>query len=508
MFVVKLFKENPDILSKYQKKFKYILIDEFQDTNSAQYAFVKVLASKKKRFCAVGDDDQSIYKFRGAEVGNIFNIERDFPKIKMIKLERNYRSTQSILDASNSVISKNPKRREKKLWTEKADGGKVSQYWFGNELDEAIYIAKSIKEMYLKGKYSYNDISIFYRVNVQSRAIEEALKAERIPYKVVGSVSFYDKKEVKDTLAYVRLCINPHDNVSLRRVINYPARGIGAATLTKIETEAKKNDKSLYVAIKDICKSKGVSVSVKDKLEGFIRIIDGVREKEFGSADEMMKDIIEKVGYLDSLDDRKVQNIYEIVASGENVTIEEFMDRISLITNLDDSNERNAVSLMTMHTAKGLEFPVVYILGIEEGILPYFKADNNPDELHEERRLFYVGMTRAKEMLYLSGSAKRRLYSKVQSQEPSRFLSEIPADCCRKISKCKSNGLDKKSVKKVMKVPLSSPYKTGCRVKHPKWGVGVVRDCYGEGDDQKVMVNFPDVGIKRLALKFAHLERI
>lgn len=508
MLTVKLFREYPAVLKRYQQNFKYILIDEFQDTNHAQYALLKSIASKKKKFCAVGDDDQSIYKFRGADVGNIYNLEKDFLGLKIVKLEQNYRSTQNILNVSNAVISRNPYRKEKNLWTDRGEGEKAYHYWFGTEIDESKYISKLIKEMYLKGKYTYKDIAVFYRVNMQSRAIEEAFKSERIPYKIVGGMSFYEKKEIKDTLAYLRLCINPHDNISLRRVINYPSRGIGAATLNKIESEAKKSNKSLYETIKDICKSKSVSASVLVKLNGFIGIIENIKNKERHSAADLLKNIIEETGYIDSLDDERVQNVYELVTSAESVSLGEFIDKISLITNLDDRNDSNSVSLMTLHTAKGLEYPIVFIMGMEEGILPYFKAADNADEMHEERRLLYVGITRAQDMLYLTGAARRRLYSKIQLQDQSRFLSDIPTECCRKIKKCKSNGVDKKGIPKVKKVSLPAAYKTGCRVKHPKWGIGVIRDCYGEGDDQKVMVNFPDIGVKRLALKFAHLERV
>ncbi len=508
MKTVKLFEEHPDVLSKYHKSFKYILIDEFQDTNPAQYAFIKHLTAKRKKFCAVGDDDQSIYKFRGADVGNILGLEKEFSKLKVIKLEQNYRSTRNILGVSNSVISKNPKRNEKKLWTERGNGDKVNYYWFGTELEEARYVAKLIKEMYLKGKYTYKDIAIFYRVNMQSRAIEEAFKSERMPYKVVGGISFYEKKEIKDTMAYMRLCVNPHDNISLRRVINYPSRGIGVATLNKIESEAKKRDKSLYETIKEICSAKSVSASVMEKLGGFISTIEDISKEKYSSAADLLRTVIDKIEYLDSLEDERVQNVYELVSSADDVPIEEFMDKVSLVTKLDDTNEFNTISLMTLHSAKGLEFPIVFIMGIEEGILPYFKAVDSPEDMHEERRLFYVGLTRAEDVLYLTGSAKRRLYSKVQVQDPSRFIAEVPSECCRMIKKSKSNGIDKKSVAKVKKVILKAAYKTGCRVKHPKWGVGVVRDCYGEGDDEKVMVNFPDIGVKRLALKFAHLERI
>lgn len=508
MLTVVLFEEHPEVATQYRNAFKYILIDEFQDTNIAQYAFLKKLSADRGDFCAVGDDDQSIYKFRGADVRNILTMERDFPNLRIIKLERNYRSTQNILDVSHSIISRNPQRRDKKLWTDRGEGEKVNQYWFGTEVEEAKYVAKMIKEMYLKGKYSYQDIAIFYRVNIQSRALEEALKSERIPYRIVGGIGFYQKKEIKDTLSYMRLCINPHDNVSLRRVINYPPRGIGAATLNKIESEAKKHNKSLFDTMKDIGNSKSISPSVKEKLFGFMRVVETINKEKFPSAAQMLKRILDDTGYIDSLSDERVKNIFELVASAEEVSVDEFVDAIALITNLDDTNTSNTVSLMTLHTAKGLEYPVVFIVGIEEGIIPYFKAVDDPSEMHEERRLFYVGITRAKNLLYLSGSSKRRLYSKIQVQEPSRFMKDIPVQYCKTAAKCKTDEIEKQPLQQLKKIAFTPQYKTGCRVKHPKWGVGVVRDCYGEGDDLKLMVNFPNVGIKRLALKFAQLERV
>jgi len=503
-----LFDQFPRVLSKYRDSFKYLLIDEFQDTNPAQYALMKNMVGKKGYFCAAADDDQSIFKFKGSDARNISRLEMDFPKMKVLSLEQNFRNTENILSASLSIIAKSISRKEKKMWTDRGKGEKVCHYWFDTDVEEAKYIAKVIKEMYLKGRASYSDIGIFFRVNIQARFLEEALKSERIPYKIVGGSCFYLKKEIKDTLAYMRLCVNPHDNVSLRKVINYPSRGIGAATLNKIESEAKKNDKSLFVAIKDICKSKSISAAVKEKLSGFVNLIESIERAKYSSAGQMLKRIIDEAGYINSLDDEKVKNIYELVSSAEHTSIAEFLDEISLKTVWDDANTSNEVSLMTLHHTKGAEFPIVFIMGIEEGIVPYFKANKSEDEMHDERRLFYVGLTRSKDLLYLTGSAKRRLYSKIQSQERSRFIKEIPAECCKTSEKSRENVVKGPIMTKVKKISLNSKYKTGCRVKHPKWGVGVVRDCYGEGEDLKVMVNFPNVGIKRLALKFAQLERV
>ncbi len=510
MLTVKLFEENPKVLYRYQNVFPHILVDEFQDTNYAQYKLLRLLASAHRNICVVGDDDQSIYKFRGADVNNILNFEKDFSGAKVIKLEQNYRSTQNILDVSGAIISMNPIRKLKKLWTERGCGEKVFHCWMNTEDEEAKHIAKVIRELYLKGAYNYRDFAVLYRVNLQSRAIEEALRDEGLPYHVIGGISFYQRKEIKDIIAYMRLAINQDDSVSLRRVINCPPRGMGAATLSKIEHEAKKKSVSLFTAIKSTLKVNGIASAAREHLGEFIKLIEHISSVNYKSAADMLRYIVDKTGYMDSIDEERGQNINELIASAAGKDIKDFIDRVSLFTNIDDAIAENAISLMTLHSAKGLEFPVVFIVGLEEGVLPYFKAIENTDEIPEERRLFYVGMTRAKDILWLTGARKRRLYAKVQEQEPSRFLNDIPRQYCQWIEKTVKKPLPVAiSIKKMIE-PLKppTPYAAGCRVKHPKWGVGVVRDCYGDGDEQKVMVNFPNVGVKRLALKFANLEKI
>ncbi len=514
MLTVRLFREHPDILGKYCKKFAYILVDEFQDTNRAQYELIKLLASRHGNIFAVGDDDQSIYRFRGAEVRNILNFEKDFPGVKVIKLEQNYRSTQNILDVSGAVIAKNPERRAKRLWTDRGRGEKVFFYWLPVEEDEAKYVVRTIKDIYLKGVYNYKDMAVLYRINLQSRVIEEALRREGIPYRVVGGISFYERREIKDIIAYLRLSVNPHDNVSLRRIINTPHRGIGSATLNKIEQEAKRRGVSLFDAIKRICKTKSSSQTVIDKLEAFLKLVNDIAGLRDTPASEAVKSVLEMTSYAEGIEEERIQNLTELMLSAEGMPISEFLDRVSLVTKLDDSTEGDSISLMTLHTAKGLEFPVVFIVGMEEGLIPYFKSADSEEELYEERRLFYVGLTRAKDILCLTGASKRRIFSRRQEQEPSRFLKDIPRDYCHWVEKASctdvqgGNGAKKKAAGKGKAVVYAFPYKTGCRVRHPKWGIGVVRDCYGKGDDLKVCVNFPGVGIKRLALKFAHLERI
>ncbi len=512
MLVVKLLKENPKILAKYQEEFPYVLVDEFQDLNLAQYQLVKLLALKHKNICAVGDDDQSIYKFRGADVEHILNFEKDFPKTKIVRLEQNYRSTQNILDAAHAVISGNSNRKPKKLWTDRGSGEMVNFCWLSSEEEEARHIAKVIKELFLKGAYKYKDIGVLYRVNLQSRALEDSLREMGLPYHIIGGISFYQRKEIKDIIAYIRLVLNHEDNVSLRRIINTPSRGIGAATLTKIENEAKKKSICLFSAMKLCVRGNGIIASTKEKLSSFLDLIDKLSATEYRNAGELLKNILDKIGYLEQLDEERRQNISELLVSAEGRDMQEFLDKVSLMTNLDHSSSGNHISLMTLHNAKGLEFPVVFVTGMEEGLLPYFKAIGSNEEVSEERRLCYVGMTRAKDILFLSGARKRKLYAKLQEQEPSRFMKDLPKNSCRWIEKV----ADPRSIKIICDVSkkkqdakkVRSPFSAGCRVKHPVWGIGVVRDCYGDGEDQKVMVNFPQIGLKRLSLRLANLTKL
>lgn len=371
---VTLFEKHPEILKKYQNTFPHILVDEFQDTNYAQYRLLKLLGSGHRNICVVGDDDQSIYRFRGANVNNVFTFEKDFPGTKTIRLEQNYRSTQHILNVASAVIARNPLRKPKKLWTGRIGGDRVYHCWLNNEDEEARHIAKTVRELYLKGAYEFNNFAVLYRVNIQSRSIEEAFRSEAIPYHIVGGISFYERKEIKDILAYVRLILNQNDNVSLRRIINCPPRGIGAATLSKMENEAKKRSLSLFEVVKASIKTNTITASVKEKLEGFIKLIERMASKKYRTASDMIQDIVEKSGYGESQDQDRMQHISELMASATESDVHEFIDKVSLITNLDDSSAGKAVTLMTLHSAKGLEFPVVFIIGLEEGVLPYFKA--------------------------------------------------------------------------------------------------------------------------------------
>jgi DNA helicase-2/ATP-dependent DNA helicase PcrA len=509
MLAVKLFEKHPSVLKKYQKEFSHIMIDEFQDTNKSQYKLTKLLSSKHKNICAVGDDDQSIYKFRGAHVGNIRKFRKDFSKSKVIKLEQNYRSTQNILNVAGSIITQNTARMPKELWTDRKKGENIFYCTTINEKEEARYIAQSIKELYLKGKYSYGDIGILYRVNQQSRAIEEALRENGQPYRIFGGTNYYRRKEVKDIVSYLKAIANPDDSVSLKRIINCPPRQIGAATVTRVENEARKRDESLYATMKYIMKSNSYTASLKDKVSSFINIIDELIAKK----DIVLTDLIElvhkKTGYLKWIGEEKAANLDSLIDAAEGKDLSGFIDIAALYSAADETYDDDSVSLMTLHNAKGLEFPVVFIAGIEDGLVPHFHAIKDPEELQEERRLFYVGVTRAQDMLIMSGAKKRKLYTSVQEQQPSRFLSDIPATCYRCIEKRpRADAVTSSAVKMPVDLLNKSPFVTGARVKHPKWGVGVVRDSYGETDDVKVTVNFPSVGMKRLSLKFANLEKI
>jgi DNA helicase-2/ATP-dependent DNA helicase PcrA len=466
--------------------------------------------SAHKKVCVVCDDDQCIYRVRGAHINNIMNFENDFPGRKLMKLERSYRFTQNILNVSGSVISQNSERKCKKLWTDRGSGEKVYYCWFHTYEEEAKYIAKVIKELYLKGRYDYGDFAIFYRVNLQAKALEDAFCNEGLPYRVLGNVSFYHRKEIKDVVAYMHLTLNHGDNVSLRRILNCPQRGINAVILSKIEQEARKRSISLFDAIKATHRTHTLAAAVKDRLTEFVKLIEYFSSLKYRSAAEMLKNLFEKSGYARTLDEERIRNVEALIVSAEGKEVKDFLDWISLCTSMDEITGGDYISLMTLHSVKGLEFPVVFIVGLEEGLLPYCKAIEGKDEITEERRLFYVGMTRTRDILWLTGASKRKLYTKLQDQEPSRFLKDILKNCCQWIEKITTHTAIKLEPpkKKVMPKLALTLYSAGSRVKHPMWGVGVVRDCYGDGDDQKITVNFPNIGLKRLAVKFANIEKI
>lgn len=508
MYTVKLFEEHPEILKKYQDEFLHIMIDEFQDTNVSQYRLSKLLASKRKNICAVGDDDQSIYRFRGANVKNILAFKNDFSRVKVIRLEQNYRSTQHILKAADGIISQNSMRMPKRLWTDRTEGEKLFYCITNTEREEARYIARAIKELYLKGRYSYGDFAVLYRLNQQSRVIEDAMRENSLPYKVIGGVSFYQRREVKDIISYLKVIVNPNDSVNLKRIINCPPRGIGNATIGRIENEARKREKSLFEMMRHIMNSNGYSIALKEKVRGFIDIMEeliGCRDMELSG---LMELIFEKTGYLEWAGEERADNLMELVNAAVGKDVMSFIDTASLYSPMDESQDNGAISLMTLHCAKGLEFPVVFIAGVEDGLMPYFHAIKKQEELEEERRLLYVGITRAKEMLFITRAKKRKFYTSLKEQQPSRFLEDIPVGCYQCYERRPSRETITTAVKMPMQFLAKTPFVAGVRVKHPKWGVGVVRESYGDSDDVKVMVNFPSVGIKKLSLRFAQLEKL
>ncbi|MEK7307686.1 MAG: UvrD-helicase domain-containing protein, partial [Nitrospirota bacterium] len=421
MCTVKLFEEHPGVLKKYNDEFPYIMIDEFQDTNKAQYRLSKLLAGTHHNICAVGDDDQSIYRFRGADVNNMFTFEKDFPKVKVIRLEQNYRSTQNILDAASGIIANNPLRQPKMLWSERGKGEKIFYCITNNENEEALYIARSIRELYLKGKHSYGDFAVLYRINLQSRDLEEALREYSLPYRVVGGISFYHRKEVKDIISYLKVITNPSDSINLKRIINCPPRGIGATSLSRIENDAKKKDKTLFDMIKQIANGNGAATALREKVSDFAKLLDELISfpRSGPDASRLIRQVFEKTGYLKWAGEERAENLLQLVNAAEGKELRNFIDMSSLSSGTDENHRGDCVTLMTLHSAKGLEFPVVFIAGVEEGLLPHFHAIKNPEELYEERRLFYVGMTRAQDLLVLSSSKKRRLYASTQRQDSS-----------------------------------------------------------------------------------------
>lgn len=431
MKTILLWQESPEILQLYQNRFKYILVDEYQDTNYIQYLFTKMLAQKHKNICCVGDDDQSIYSFRGADISNILEFEKDYDNVKIIRLEENYRSTEVILTIANRVINHNLSRKGKTLWTKKKGGSPVITYIASDEHAEASFVARKVTEMSNQG-IKLNDFAVLYRVNAQSRVLEEAFRRANIPYSLIGGISFYGRKEIKDVLAYLNIIANPQDTLSLKRIINVPARKIGKTTIQKIEEFGFQKGIPLYQALKQIDSADLLSKTTTTSIIKFVELMENFTKlKDSKSVLELTNEVIVKTGYMEDLQELeetdRIENIKEFLisieefeATNEDKTLEAFLSNISLYTNIDRwDNESNKVSLMTLHSAKGLEFPYVFITGVEEGLLPHFNADDE----EEERRLCYVGMTRAKEQLFLSYAMNRRLYGS-GFRKPSRFLLE------------------------------------------------------------------------------------
>ncbi|MFZ5352520.1 MAG: DNA helicase PcrA [Bacillota bacterium] len=446
---VELLAYNEDILQYYQNKFKYIMVDEYQDTNYCQYRLVSLLAKQHKNLCVVGDDDQSIYSWRGADIGNILNFEKDFPGAKVIKLEQNYRSTQTILDAANAVIRNNFARKSKKLWTENESGSSILHYNATDEWGEANFILSEIQRLSVEDNRDLRSFAILYRTNAQSRVLEEACMTQGIPYKIVGGFRFYDRKEVKDIIAYLRVVQNPAEDVSLQRIINIPKRGIGNTTLDRIKSYARDNGGSLYDALLDIDLIDGIGAKAQKSIKEFVRLMTGLMASaEVKGISGLLKDILDRTGYLQELESEgdedsisRAENIKELLSAtlefeekNPEAGLEDFLASLSLMSDIDSLDEdRDSITMMTLHSAKGLEYPVVFIAGMEEGVFPSQRSYFEEKQMEEERRLMYVGITRAKKRLYLTSAFERTMFGSTTYNVASQFIKEIPKELLLKI---------------------------------------------------------------------------
>lgn len=506
---VRLFRTHPNVLEKYRRKFKYVLVDEYQDTNPAQYQLIKLLASGGKNITVVGDEDQSIYAFRMADIRNILEFERDFPGTTLIKMEQNYRSTKKILEAANYVISHNINRKGKTLWTANAEGGIVATFAAANEIDEAGFITREIEQLVEVEGQSFADCAVFYRTHAQSRVLEEALLRVGIPYRIVGALRFYERREIKDTLAYLWVIYNPASNLQLRRILNVPKRGIGERTLSRIETFAARRGLSLFQALQQV-KEINLSGRAEKPIVEFVHLIEEMSVlKEDKSFTGLIKNIWKKTGYTAELEAERtpqararIENLEELISVARNFEtgatsqdLGEFLQQISLITPVDEAEgTEDGISLMTLHSAKGLEFANVFIVGLEEGIFPHSRAMGEEAQLEEERRLCYVGMTRAKERLYLTYAWSRMLYGQRLTSRPSRFVAEIP-----------DHLLNRTEAPVRTTVGMKNVY-PGEVVYHAQWGEGLVIDVEGSDENAIATINFPSVGIKRVLLVYTPLE--
>ena len=529
MKTAEIFKNYPSILQKYQNRFEYILVDEYQDTNHAQYVLVNLLASMNRNLCVVGDEDQSIYGWRGADIHNILDFERDYPDAKVVKLEQNYRSTQVILDAATAVVRNNKERKGKTLYTKMKTGEKLGLFYVENDRLESRALIKRIQHLMQKAKYTRSDFVILYRTNAQSRLFEQELRDNGIPYVIVGGVRFYERKEIKDILAYLKVIANPKDELSLKRIINTPARGIGDKTISKIENFGSRQNLSLFDGINQIEKIEGIPPRLKNTIHDFSKMMhEFSKVKEKKPVDELTEIIAEKSGYLDELKkeqnieaENRIENVKELINAtsefkerSENPTLEGFLEEVSLITDIDRwDNTKDAVTLMTLHAAKGLEFPVVFIAGLEEGLFPLSRSLENPSDLEEERRLFYVGITRAEERLFLSHALHRRRFGEMINLK-SRFLDEIPEELLQ-VEDHVSVRAEAFARADLGRIETYSPdtanvydslLQVGTRVIHSHWGEGQIIQREGYGENLKLTVVFKGGIKKKLLAKYADLE--
>ena len=533
MTTINLFERVPETLEYYQNKFQYIHVDEYQDTNKAQYTLVKLLANKFKNLCVVGDSDQSIYGWRGADIQNILSFEEDYPEAKTIFLEQNYRSTKNILNAANEVIKHNSERKPKGLWTANSGGDKIQYYEAMTERDEAEYVVKEIMKHQRSGK-KYSEMAILYRTNAQSRVLEETFMKSNIPYTMVGGQKFYDRKEIKDLLSYLRVIANSNDDISLQRIINVPKRGIGPSSVEKIQTYALQNNISMFDALAEV-DFIGLSKKVTQECISFYEMIQNlIKEQEFLEISEIVDEVLQKSGYRDMLDREqsiesrsRLENLDEFMSVPkdyeENTPLEEqslinFLTDLSLVADIDEADTQNGVTLMTMHSAKGLEFPIVFIMGMEESLFPHIRAIKSEDdhEMEEERRICYVAITRAEELLYIRNATTRMLFGRSQSNMPSRFLKEIPEDLLDSHTGQKRQTIYPKSQPKrgfskrttsTKKQVSSSDWKVGDKVMHKAWGEGMVSNVNEKNGSVELDIIFKSEGPKRLLAQFAPITK-
>ena len=536
LVAVKLLQSNAAVLDKYSKRFKYVMIDEYQDTNHAQYLLAYLLSSHWKNIAVVGDADQSIYAWRGADIQNILDFEKDYPNCTSIKLEQNYRSTKIILDAANAVIDNNEGRPEKNLWTDKVEGAKIQHFTAQSEHEEAAFIGDTIVKKHDIHGVSYGDMAILYRTNAQSRVLEEALIKRALPYTMVGGTKFYDRKEIKDVLAYLRVLYNPFDDLSLLRIINVPKRSIGATTVSKLQDYARENGTSLFMTLTQLHLVDTIKGKTKEKLEEFgILIFTLVAEMDDKSVLDILEAILDRTSYLaqleestDPQDQARAENIGELLSVAKDFqdtnptgTVEDFLEQVALVNDVDSfEQEESKVTLMTLHAAKGLEFPIVFLGGLEEGLFPHSRTLMNPEEIEEERRLAYVGITRAEKELYISNATTRTVFGRTSSYLPSRFIDEIPAELVDSLRAKRRIPDDiKPTVPRHMSVasrPVTKPiirneviadWKVGDTAIHSKWGNGKVVNVSGEGAGMKLTIEFPTQGVRVVMAKFAPVKK-
>ncbi|TYR79137.1 DNA helicase PcrA [Priestia megaterium] len=541
MTTIQLFKRVPEVLEYYQRKFQYIHVDEYQDTNHAQYMLVRLLGARFENVCVVGDSDQSIYRWRGADIANILSFEKDYPAATVILLEQNYRSTKTILAAANEVISNNMNRKAKNLWTENTEGQKIFHYQAMSEHDESQFVASKIKEAVDSGKRTYKDFAILYRTNAQSRVMEEILLKSNINYTIVGGIKFYDRKEIKDLLAYLRLIANQDDDISLTRIVNVPKRGVGATSVDKVANYALMHDISIFRALDEV-ELIGVTGKATNTLRDFQAMIANLAQmQDYLSVTELVEQVLERTGYREALKAEKtieaqsrLENIDEFLSvtktfekSSEDKSLVAFLTDLALVADIDqldeEEEETEQVILMTLHSAKGLEFPVVFLLGMEEGVFPHSRSLFEDAEMEEERRLAYVGITRAEQELYLLNAQMRTLFGKTNVNPKSRFVNEIPTELIHSLNEVRkarpsSNQASPYAARRqaaVAKTKLVSTggesigWNVGDKAEHKKWGIGTVVSVKGDGDSKELDIAFPSpIGVKRLLAKFAPVTKV